>query len=199
MTAEHPIHSAAIFCLTLLLLSCGGEKTKPAGESPKPAAQTTGQPAESTEPAETRTSPAPEANVAEAPAGPGDRATIAEALGIDLSKMVRHSSGLEYVVRKAGTGAVPKPGERIRAHYTGYLLNGKKFDSSVDRGEPFATEIGVGRVIRGWDIAFTEMKVGEKRVLFIPPNLGYGARGAGGVIPPNADLVFDVELLEIAK
>jgi len=131
--------------------------------------------------------------------GGEERAMIAEKLGIDLADMVHHESGLEWVVRKEGTGEVPKKGETIRAHYTGYLLDGKKFDSSVDRGQPFQTPIGVGRVIQGWDIAFTDMKVGEKRVLFIPPELGYGARGAGGVIPPNAQLVFDVELLGVSK
>lgn len=125
------------------------------------------------------------------------KTALAEKLQIDLGDMVEHESGLKWIVRSEGTGAVPKEGEKIKAHYTGYLLNGTKFDSSVDRGAPFETPVGVGRVIRGWDIAFTNMKVGEKRVLFIPADLGYGARGAGGVIPPNAELVFDVELIEI--
>ncbi len=127
------------------------------------------------------------------------RANVAATLGVDLADVVTHESGLQWIVREEGSGEVPETGNRIRAHYTGYLLNGTKFDSSVDKGTPFETEIGVGRVIQGWDIAFTDMKVGEKRVLFIPPELGYGARGAGGVIPPNAELVFDVELLGIVK
>jgi peptidylprolyl isomerase len=127
------------------------------------------------------------------------RSEIAATLGVDLAEMVDHESGLQWIVREEGTGPVPQAGDRIQAHYTGYLLNGTKFDSSVDRGTPFETEIGVGRVIQGWDIAFTDMKVGEKRVLFIPPELGYGTRGAGGRIPPNAELVFDVELLGILK
>ncbi|MFN8178213.1 MAG: peptidylprolyl isomerase [bacterium] len=120
-------------------------------------------------------------------------------LGVDGSKLQKSEDGMQWIVRKPGTGAVPTSGQTIKAHYTGYLLDGTKFDSSVDRGQPFETPIGVGRVIKGWDIAFTQMKVGEKRLLVIPPALGYGARGAGGVIPPNATLVFDVELLDITK
>jgi peptidyl-prolyl cis-trans isomerase A (cyclophilin A) len=134
------------------------------------------------------------ASATKAPAA-GDKASIAKTLGVDLAKMQKTKSGLEYVVTKAGTGAKPKSGQRISAHYTGYLLDGSKFDSSRDRGAPFETAIGVGDVIKGWDEAFLDMGVGEKRVLFIPPDLGYGARGAGGVIPPNATLVFDVELV----
>lgn len=126
-----------------------------------------------------------------------DWATIAEKLGVDLGDLVEHESGMSWIVRQEGSGAVPEKGQTIKAHYTGYLLDGTKFDSSVDRGQPFTTPIGVQRVIQGWDIAFTDMKVGEKRVLFIPPELGYGSRGAGGIIPPNATLVFDVELLDI--
>ncbi|MBN1826676.1 MAG: FKBP-type peptidyl-prolyl cis-trans isomerase [Candidatus Eisenbacteria bacterium] len=124
---------------------------------------------------------------------------IAELLDVDLSAKVEGEKGLSWIVREEGTGPVPQKGQRIRAHYTGYLMNGTKFDSSVDRGQPFETEIGIGRVIQGWDMAFTSMKVGEKRVLFIPAPLAYGPRGAGGVIPPNADLVFDVELIGIVQ
>jgi peptidylprolyl isomerase len=127
-----------------------------------------------------------------------DKTMIAKKLGVDLAKMKKTPTGLEYVVTKEGTGAKPTKGQTISAHYSGYLLDGKKFDSSVDRGQPFETPIGVGRVIKGWDEAFQDMKVGEKRVLFIPSSLGYGSAGAGGgLIPPNATLVFDVELLGV--
>ncbi len=125
------------------------------------------------------------------------KAEIAKTLGIDLAGLVKEDTGLAYVVREEGTGEKPTNGQTISAHYTGYLLDGTKFDSSVDRGTPFETPIGVGRVIKGWDLAFADMKVGEKRVLFIPSDLGYGARGAGNVIPPNATLVFDVELISL--
>jgi peptidylprolyl isomerase len=110
-------------------------------------------------------------------------------------------SGLKYIDTKPGTGPSPKTGQTCVMHYTGWLYeNGKKgakFDSSVDRGAPFEFPIGTGRVIKGWDEGVASMKVGGKRTLIIPPELGYGARGAGGVIPPNATLMFDVELLGI--
>ena len=97
----------------------------------------------------------------------------------------------------AGAGAAAKKGDRVSVHYTGWLLDGRKFDSSVDRGQPFEFTLGVGLVIRGWDEGVAALKVGDKVRLTIPPELGYGARGAGGVIPPNATLVFEVELLAI--
>lgn len=101
----------------------------------------------------------------------------------------------------AGTGAAPKTGQTCVMHYTGWLYKdgarAEKFDSSVDRGQPFEFPIGTGRVIKGWDEGVASMKVGGKRTLIIPPQLGYGARGAGGVIPPNATLIFDVELLDV--
>jgi peptidylprolyl isomerase len=110
-------------------------------------------------------------------------------------------SGLPITDSKVGTGASPKPGQICVMHYTGWLYEngakGKKFDSSVDRGQPFEFPIGQGRVIAGWDEGVATMKVGGKRTLIIPPALGYGARGAGGVIPPNATLIFDVELLGV--
>lgn len=106
-------------------------------------------------------------------------------------------SGLHYTVTKEGTGdATPKVGDSVTAHYKGTLLNGVKFDSSYDRGDPFVFQVGLGRVIKGWDEAFLAMKKGEKRTLIIPSELGYGSRGAGGSIPANATLLFDVELLD---
>ncbi|GFE58098.1 FKBP-type peptidyl-prolyl cis-trans isomerase [Geobacter sp. AOG1] len=112
---------------------------------------------------------------------------------------VKTSSGLAYVDMVVGKGAVPMAGKPVKVHYTGWLENGTKFDSSVDRGEPFVFTVGVGQVIPGWDEGVMSMKVGGKRKLIVPPQLGYGAAGAGGVIPPNAVLIFEVELLDVAK
>ena len=97
----------------------------------------------------------------------------------------------------AGTGTEAMPGVTVDVHYTGWLTDGKKFDSSLDRGRPFSFELGAGQVIKGWDQGVAGMKIGGKRKLTIPAELGYGARGAGGVIPPNATLVFEVELLGV--
>jgi peptidylprolyl isomerase len=111
------------------------------------------------------------------------------------------ASGLQYIDTVAGTGASPANGQTCVMHYTGWLYNdgvkGAKFDSSLDRGSPFEFPIGAGRVIKGWDEGVATMKIGGKRTLIIPPALGYGARGAGGVIPGNATLMFDVELLGV--
>ena len=104
-------------------------------------------------------------------------------------------SGLQYQDLAVGNGPSPQPGQTVSVHYTGWLDDGKKFDSSLDRGRPFEFPIGQGRVIKGWDEGVATMKVGGKRRLVIPPELGYGAQGAGGVIPPNARLTFEVELL----
>lgn len=106
-------------------------------------------------------------------------------------------SGLQYVDTKVGTGASPQKGQTAVVHYTGWLVDGKKFDSSKDSGQPFSFAIGRGEVIKGWDEGVATMKVGGTRKLVIPPDLAYGARGAGGAIPPNATLTFEVELLEI--
>lgn len=106
-------------------------------------------------------------------------------------------SGLQYVELKVGDGKVAAAGQSVKVHYTGWLTDGKKFDSSVDRGEPFVFPLGGGHVIKGWDEGVAGMKIGGKRKLIIPSKLGYGDRGAGGLIPPGATLVFEVELLGI--
>jgi len=110
---------------------------------------------------------------------------------------MKTESGLEYVETQAGTGAQAKAGDTVRVHYTGKFLDGKVFDNSVSRGEPLEFPLGKGRVIRGWDEGIALMKVGGKATLTIPPKLAYGESGAGGVIPPNATLIFDVELVSI--
>jgi peptidylprolyl isomerase len=115
------------------------------------------------------------------------------------SRTVTTASGLKYVDVVVGKGASPVKGKQVKVHYTGTLENGSKFDSSVDRNEPLSFVIGVGQVIPGWDEGVMTMKVGGKRKLIIPSKLGYGARGSGGVIPPNATLLFDVELLDDSR
>jgi len=111
--------------------------------------------------------------------------------------MQESGSGLQYLDIRPGNGASPSPGSTVSVHYTGTLTDGTKFDSSHDRGKPFSFQIGLGKVIQGWDEGVMSMKVGGKRKLVIPPELGYGSAGAGGVIPPNATLVFEVELLDV--
>ena len=126
---------------------------------------------------------------------PMDQSAMAQS----SAKPVTTSSGLQYIDGKAGTGASPRANQTAVVHYTGWLYvdgkKGKKFDSSVDRNEPFEFPVGAGQVIKGWDEGVASMKVGGKRTLIVPPQLGYGARGAAGVIPANATLMFDVELL----
>ena len=117
----------------------------------------------------------------------------------DEPKVITTDSGLKYSDLKVGTGDTAKKGDTVEVHYTGWLKNGKKFDSSVDRGQPFSFKLGAGMVIKGWDEGVQGIKVGGKRKLMIPPELGYGKKGAGDVIPPDAELIFEVELLKIKK
>lgn len=112
------------------------------------------------------------------------------------AKIIKTDSGLQYQELKEGTGPAAKKGDKVEVHYTGWLTSGKKFDSSVG-GEPFSFKLGDGMVIKGWDEGVVGIKVGGKRKLIIPPQLGYGERGAGKDIPPNATLIFEVELLKI--
>jgi len=114
-------------------------------------------------------------------------------------KVITTNSGLKYIDETEGTGAAAKAGDQVKVHYTGRLKDGTKFDSSRDRNQPFQFLLGAGRVIKGWDEGVAGMKVGGKRKLIIPPELGYGKKGAGNVIPPDAELHFDVELLEIKR
>lgn len=127
----------------------------------------------------------------------GGERPMAAAENSATGQEVTTSSGLKYVDQAVGTGEAAVAGKNVSVHYTGWLENGKKFDSSVDRGQPFSFPLGAGRVIKGWDEGVQGMKVGGKRKLTIPSDLGYGSRGAGGVIPPNATLIFDVELLGV--
>ena len=152
-------------------------------------------------PAFTRARPLVALAVLTAMAGAFASLTPTTAAAQAVGKTMTTPSGLQITDSTVGTGATPKPGQICVMHYTGWLYQngakGKKFDSSVDRGQPFEFPLGKHQVIAGWDEGVASMKVGGKRTLIIPPELGYGARGAGGVIPPNATLIFDVELLDV--
>lgn len=143
----------------------------------------------------TETTAAAETQVAQAAEDLVEAETTADEPSEDA--LVTTDSGLQYEDLVEGTGAMPQTGQRVTVHYTGTLEDGTKFDSSRDRNRPFSFTIGVGQVIKGWDEGVSTMRVGGQRKLVSPPELGYGARGAGGVIPPNATLLFDVELLRI--
>ena len=161
-----------------LLTACAGEETTP---EPEPLATD-----EATLPEEAEPTMADPTTI-----------TYAPELGVDFDAMERNDSGMYYEVVQQGSGETVAPGQTAVVHYTGWLPDGTKFDSSRDRGEPFSFPVGGRQVIAGWDEGVAGMAVGEQRKLVIPPDMGYGAAGAGGVIPPNATLVFDVELLEI--
>ena len=169
-----------MFTLLLALACSTPEATKPAAEAEKPAAA------------------APAAEAPAAPAGPVELPATGPWTQVAADKVVTTPTGLSYAILTPGTGAEATPGQMVFMHYTGWLTDGTKFDSSLDRGQPFSFPLGAGRVIRGWDEGVAGMKIGEKRQLRIPSKLGYGEKGAGGgVIPPGATLVFDVELLEV--
>lgn len=171
--------------LGVFVATAGLAQDKPAAQAVKPAAATTA----TVKPA--------------APAAPVTGTVAPAAVQKPVQKenpVITTASGLQYVDQVVGTGATPTAGKSVTVHYTGWLQSNKqKFDSSVDRGQPFVFTIGVGQVIRGWDEGVLSMKVGGKRQLIIPASLGYGARGAGNVIPPNSTLVFDVELLSVGN
>lgn len=177
---------AAILASSLLLVACSGgdnsgyrRPSQPAGQGAV-AAPTQSQPAR----VESSSGQGTDGNA------PG----IPELLGETRST----PSGLRYIDERVGEGATPQNGQNVSVRYTGWLTDGSKFDSSLDRGQPFGFPLGAGRVIRGWDEGVASMKVGGKRRLIIPPELGYGSQGtAGGPIPPNATLIFDVELLAV--
>ena len=164
----------------LLLAAC----TKPPADST--VSESTTAPAATTE-------AAPE-TTATAPAEPQGAEMDTFSMPTDLQSS---PSGLQYTIDRPGTGAQPQPGQTVAVHYTGWLTDGSKFDSSRDRGAPIEFPIGQGRVIKGWDEGVGAMKVGEKRTLVIPPGLGYGPNGRPPVIPPNSTLVFKVELVDV--
>lgn len=181
--------------LTLALTGCAGKKTEetpvtpPVGEQATSAAPTAGNQA----PVSTE-APVPAAGAEAGKAGAGAETGGAEGKG----KTETTASGLKIVRIKPGTGPMPKPGQTVSVHYTGTLKDGKKFDSSRDRGEPIEFPLGQGAVIKGWDEGIALMKVGERAELIIPAELGYGPSGTpDGAIPPNSELHFDVELVAI--
>ncbi|GKY96781.1 hypothetical protein MPSEU_000637300 [Mayamaea pseudoterrestris] len=139
-------------------------------------------------------------NAAVSGVGAGLLTTTMAPAALAADDYITLENGIQYKVIKEGEGAIPEAGQSVKAHYTGWLDgfdSDKKFDSSRDRGRPFVFKVGAGQVIRGWDDQFSQMKVGERRQIVLPPRMAYGDRGAGGIIPPGATLYFDVELLNI--
>ena len=193
------ILAMALGASVVLAAACGGDDkkdsgaTKPAGTGPT---QTTG----GVKPSSSATSGAAQATAPSGPATPAaGQQSDGNAPGIPELKgeIVTTASGLRYIDEKVGDGASPKSAQAVTVHYTGWLTTGKKFDSSRDRNQPFTFNIGQGRVIKGWDEGVGTMKIGGKRRLIIPAALGYGASGSPPVIPANAVLIFDVELISV--
>jgi peptidylprolyl isomerase len=181
-------HLVAALALTVAACSKPSASTEPA--TTKAADATAGTAASETATTSTTTTAAPAAT----PPTTEGAAMDTFAMPANLQTT---SSGLKYTIDQPGTGEQPKAGQTVSVHYTGWLTDGSKFDSSRDRGAPLEFPVGRGRVIQGWDEGIAAMKVGEKRTLVIPPELGYGPSGMGGVIPPNATLVFKVELVGV--
>lgn len=187
--ARWAVHGVVIAALALAVTGCNNKEKTATSQS---ATQATPQ-----QPA------APQAKTA-APAAPGQEGEVTESAAVQAARklgtptdnpVVSLPSGLQYIDVKEGQGEPAKAGDMVQVHYTGWLENGTEFDSSLKRGQPFVFQLGAGRVIRGWDEGVAGMKPGGVRKLIIPPDLGYGARGAGGVIPPNATLIFEVQYL----
>jgi FKBP-type peptidyl-prolyl cis-trans isomerase len=188
------------FLLSLTLLSLVGcNNPAPSSESSAVTVQTTAVPAPPETPVVGTTAPATPAASETPLSANSETPSSANSAGFEkpVGKVITTKSGLKYQVFKKGDGPEAKSGQTVSVHYTGRLTNGKKFDSSVDRGQPFEFPLGQGAVIKGWDEGVAGMKVGERRQLTIPAELGYGDRGAGPDIPPGATLVFDVELLGV--
>ena len=166
------LSAAVLAAIAMALAACGDDGDSPAADGGE--------------------SPAADAGTPE-----GNGGDVTDGLPPVDGDTVTTDTGLEYIDVEDGTGATPEQGQTVVVHYTGWLEDGTKFDSSLDRGTPFEFVLGTGQVIAGWDEGLATMKVGGKRRLILPPQLAYGDSGAGAVIPPNATLVFDVELLEV--
>lgn len=178
-----------VLCLALALAGCKSQEGAPAAQESQ-----TAEPADEVQ-TETET---PKGVQTEEEVMPDDPVEAARKLGTETdAPAVETASGLRYIDVKVGDGATAESGKTVSVHYTGWLVDGTKFDSSVDRGQPFAFPLGYGRVIRGWDEGVAGMQKGGVRKLIIPSELGYGARGAGAVIPPHATLIFEVQLLDV--
>ena len=207
---EHTVRTFAVIVIVLVVMAltlAGCPKpaavTAPAPNAnvQTPAPETTPPPAEAAKPEETG-KPAEGASDAEKSAdkpkaGDKEKSMGPKLEGEEGKKPITSKTGLKYIVLEEGKGSKPQKGATIVAEYTGWLTDGKKFDSSKDHPGEFSFQVGLGQVVPGWDEALSDMKVGERRKLIVPPALGYGSEGAGGVIPPNATLIFEVKLAKI--